>query len=111
MSFKNNKSFLLLLLVLVATLAYGIYSSINSSNAIEKESVMSKCVITSKYSVISRGYYVNYEFYVNGNKYEGTQKLKKKDLDIVEGDEFVVEYAKSNPSYNKIYLDKKITDE
>ena len=60
---------------------------------------------------ISRGYYINYEFYVDNKKYKGSQKLEKKDLTIKKGDKFLVEFAKKNPDYNKVDLNKKIEND
>jgi len=110
---KKNKVgkilFLILTLICLCVLTYGIYSQSSKNTELDKFPEITVGTVDKKYSIISRGYYINYNYVVNGQKYSGTEKLNKTELENVKvGDKFKVTFSKRNPEYSKISFENRI---
>lgn len=60
--------------------------------------------ITDVYELRSRGRYINYEFYVENLKFERSQKIDARIIEI--GGKYKVLYSKNTPKFNKMLLDE-----
>ncbi|RBP27041.1 hypothetical protein DFR65_11219 [Oceanihabitans sediminis] len=106
---SEKKPFLILTLICLCVLTYGIYSHYSKKNELEKVPETTIGTIDKKYSIISRGYYINYNYEVDGQKYSGTEKLNKTELEKVNvGDKFKVTYSENNPKYSEILFENRI---
>ncbi|WP_418512088.1 DUF3592 domain-containing protein [Corallibacter sp.] len=106
---SGKKPFLILTLICLCVLTYGIYSHYSKKNELEKVSEITIGTIDKKYSIISRGYYINYYYEIDGQKYSGTEKLNKTELEKVNvGDKFKVTYSENNPKYSEISFENRV---
>ena len=108
---SGKKPFLIFTLICLCVLTYGIYSEYFKNKELEKVPEITIGTIDKKYSIMSRGYYINYNYVVDGQKYSGTKKLNKTDLEQVNvGDKFKITYSENNPKYSKISFENRIEE-
>ena len=100
---------IILTLLCLCGVTYGIYSSYSAKNELAKFPEFTIATIDQKYRIRSRGYYINYIYKVDGQKYRGSKKLNKIELELVNvGDQFKVVYSGNNPEYSRISFENRI---
>ena len=107
---KTNKSYLILVVVILALLSLGYYQSLNKKEKLLDYNT-TKGEIVEIQNTFQRGYYIKYSYKVGDKKYYYNQKLTIKKELISIGDVFEVKYSTEDESVSELNLKKKLNNE